>query len=79
MGVLTVDMSKLHGSSWQFNMRGIFMWTITDFPTYTMISKQANKGYIGYLICGKYTLTNHTTVVEKTIFLGKLEVVEIKS
>jgi hypothetical protein len=38
-----------------FNMRGILMWTISDFPAYGLISGLCTKGYLAYPVCGLHT------------------------
>lgn len=55
-GVLAVDMSEPPGRTRKFKMRGILMWTINDFPAYTLISGQAGKGYAGCPVCGNAQL-----------------------
>lgn len=39
----------------QFNLRGLLMWTISDFPAYGLISGLACKGYKGCPCCGPQT------------------------
>lgn len=69
-GVLVVDMSEPPGRSRDFKMRGILLWTINDFPAYTLISGQVGKGYAGCPVCGENTHAEHSTAARKTVFLG---------
>lgn len=36
----------------RFKMRGILMWTISDFPAYGLISGLCTKGYLACPVCG---------------------------
>ena len=53
-GVPTLDFSQPPGSR-RFNMRGLLMWTIFDFPAYGLISGLCCKGYKGCPCCGPDT------------------------
>jgi hypothetical protein len=53
-GVPTLDFSKPPGSR-RFNMKGLLMWTISDFPAYGLISGLCCKGYKGCPCCGPDT------------------------
>jgi len=70
VGVPAVDMSEPVGPTRKFIMRGILLWTINDFPAYTLISGQVGKGYVGCLVCGECTSADHSTTADKTVFLG---------
>src|SRR5579875_3527624 len=39
----------------RFNLRGLLMWTISDFPAYGLISGLCCKGYKGCPECGPET------------------------
>ena len=69
-GVPAVDMSECEGRSRRFNLRVILMWTVNDFPAYTLISGQAGKGYAGCPICGVFTVAEYLRTTGKTVFLG---------
>ena len=69
-GVAAIDMSEPEGPSRQFKMRGILMWTINDFPAYTLISGQVGKGYAACPICGENTSAKYSSSADKTLFLG---------
>ena len=69
-GVAAVDMSEPPGPQRQFRMRGMLMWTINDFPAYTLISGQTGKGYAGCPVCGEGTFAEHSAQAHKTVFLG---------
>ena len=53
-GVPTLDFSQPEGSR-RFNMKGLLMWTISDFPAYGLISGLCCKGYKGCPCCGPDT------------------------
>ena len=53
-GVPTLDFSQPAGSR-HFNMKGLLMWTISDFPAYGLISGLCCKGYKGCPCCGPDT------------------------
>jgi hypothetical protein len=40
-----------------FKLRGILMWTISDFPAYGLISRLCTKGYLVCPICGPNTIS----------------------
>jgi len=68
--VSAVDLSETEGPTQQFTLRGILMWTIHDFPAYTLISGQVGKGYAGCPVCGEGTFAEHSKEANKTVFLG---------
>ena len=70
VGVRAVDMAEPVGPRRQFTLRGILMWTIHDFPAYTLISGQAGKGYAGCPVCGEGTFAEHSAQADKTVYLG---------
>ena len=70
VGVQAVDMSQLAGISRHFRVRGMLMWTINDYPAYTLISGQVGKGYAGCPICGEGTLEEHSREADKIVYLG---------
>ena len=70
MGVQAVDMSDSAGPNRNFKMRGMLIWTIHDYPAYTLISGQSGKGYAGCPICGEGTFVEHSREAQKTVFLG---------
>ena len=70
MGVQAVDMSEPTGPNRHFKMRGMLIWTIHDYPAYTLISGQSGKGYAGCPICGEGTFAEHSREAQKTVFLG---------
>ena len=70
VGIRAVDMSEPPGPDRKFRMRGLLMWTIHDFPAYTLISGQTGKGYAGCPICGEGTFGEHSRQAQKTVFLG---------
>lgn len=43
VGVKAVDMAQPIGRTQHFKMRGMLMWTINDFPAYTLIFGQTGK------------------------------------
>ena len=49
-----LDFSQDEGSR-QFTMRGLLLWTISDFPAYGLISGLCCKGYKGCPCCGPAT------------------------
>ena len=53
-GVTTLDFSQPEGSR-GFKLRGLLMWTISDFPAYGLISGLCCKGYKGCPCCGPDT------------------------
>ena len=70
VGVPSVDMSEPEGPNRYFKLRGMLIWTIHDFPAYTLLSGQAGKGYAGCPICGEGTSAEYSKEVRKTLFLG---------
>lgn len=70
VGVSVVDMSEPPSGSHLFKFRGILMWTINDFPAYTLISGQVGKRYAGCLICGEGISAEHSSESNKIVFLG---------
>ena len=63
-------MSEPVGPNRHFSLRGILMWTINDFPAYTLISGQAGKGYAACLVCGEGTFAEYSKEADKIVFLG---------
>ena len=55
-GVEAIDASA-EGAERRFNLRGILLWTISDFPTYGLISGQQTKGYKACPICGPHIVS----------------------
>lgn len=53
-GIPAQDFSQPMGSRC-FNLRGLLMWTISDFPAYGLISGLSCKGYKGCPCCGPET------------------------
>ena len=53
-GVTAQDFSQPQGSR-RFTMRGLLLWTISDFPAYGLISGLSCKGYKGCPPCGPET------------------------
>jgi len=53
-GVQALDFSQPEGSR-AFTLRGLLMWTISDFPAYGLISSLCCKGYKGCPCCGPAT------------------------
>jgi hypothetical protein len=53
-GVCAQDFTQPAGSR-RFNLRGLLMWTISDFPAYGLISGLCCKGYKGCPECGPET------------------------
>jgi hypothetical protein len=53
-GVVAQDFSRPEGDR-LFSMRGLLMWTISDFPAYGLISGLCCKGYKGCPCCGPET------------------------
>ena len=68
VGVAAVDMSEAVVENRQFTLRGMLMWTINDFPAYTLIAGQSGKGYAGCPICGEGTFAEHSAHAQKTVF-----------
>lgn len=66
VGVQAVDMSEPVENR-NFIMRGMLMWTIHDYPAYTLISGQSGKGYAGCPICGEGTCADHSRGAEDSI------------
>jgi hypothetical protein len=50
-GVIAFDVLAEVGKQ-TFKLRGIFIWTIHDFPTYGLVVGCVTKGYKGCPICG---------------------------
>ena len=42
-----------------FNLKGVLLWTINDFPAYGNLSRHATKGYKGCPICSDGTSTTY--------------------
>jgi hypothetical protein len=53
-GIVAQDFSRPEGDR-RFIMRGLLMWTISDFPAYALISGLCCKGYKGCPTCGPET------------------------
>lgn len=70
VGVRAVDMSQPVDSNRSFFLRGILLWTINDYPAYTLVSGQSGKGYASCPICGEATSAEHSREAQKTVFLG---------
>jgi len=78
-GVRALDCSQLEGSR-SFTLRALLMWTISDFPTYGLISGLCCKGYKGCPHCGPDTdarmakvgdvLSNRRTRGSKIVYGG---------
>ena len=69
-GIPAIDMAEPRAHNRHFILRSILMWTINDFPAYTLISSQTGKGYAGCPICGGGTLAELSTEADKIVFLG---------
>ena len=50
-GITALDYSQPEGSR-AFRLRGLLMWTISDFPAYGLISRLYCKEYKGCPCCG---------------------------
>ena len=70
VGIDAVDMSKPVDQGQQFKLRAMLIWTIHDYPAYTLISGQTGKRYAGCPVCGEGTFAEHSTHAHKTVFLG---------
>ena len=70
VGVKAVDMSEPEGVRRYFKLRGMIIWTINDYPAYTLISGQTGKGYAGCPVCGEGTVAEYSKQANKTVFLG---------
>ena len=70
VGVQAIDMSEPPGPSHNFNLRSMLIWTINDYPAYTLISGQVEKGYAGCPICGEGTFAEHSKEADKTLYLS---------
>ena len=68
-GVPIVDMLEGNDFSRRFSLRAILMWTVNDFPAYTLISGQVGKEYAGCPVCGENTGVEYSAAADKTIFL----------
>ena len=64
------DMSEPVGPNRSFLLRGMLIWTIHDFPAYTLISGQTGKGSAVCRVCGEGTFVEYSREAHKTIFLG---------
>jgi hypothetical protein len=60
-GVDTQDFGKPAGER-SFSLRGLLMWTISDFPAYGLISGLCTKGYKACCVCGPETVARSTKV-----------------
>jgi hypothetical protein len=54
-GIPAYDSSADGTNQKHFILKGVLMWTISDFPTYGLISSQQTKGYHGCPCCGPLT------------------------
>jgi len=54
VGVSAQDFSKPPGTR-RFTLRGILMWTISDYPAYGLISGLCTHGYKACTVCGPHT------------------------
>jgi hypothetical protein len=54
-GIPAYDASVDGSDHKHFMLRGVLMWTISDFPAYGLISGQQTKGYHGCPCCGPLT------------------------
>ena len=70
--VRAVDMSEPPGMNRTFVLRVMLIWTINDYPAYTLILAQSGKGYSGCPICGEETFVDHSMEARKTVFLGNM-------
>ena len=52
-GIVAQDLSRIEGNQC-FLLHALLMWTISDFPTYALISGLSCKGYKGCLDCGPF-------------------------
>jgi hypothetical protein len=66
-GVITFDVSTEVGKQ-TFKLRGIFMWTIHDFPTYGLVARCVTKGYKGCPICGPNTIAQYSKRMRKMVY-----------
>jgi hypothetical protein len=53
-------------------MRGLLLWTISDFPAYGLISGLCTKGYLACPVCGPRTISRATRGPKKhkQVFVG---------
>ena len=63
-------MSEPFGHKRNFALQGMLMWTIHDFPAYTLISGQVEKGCAACPICGEGNFAEHSNEAHKTVYLG---------
>jgi hypothetical protein len=65
-GVWTADAAKYMGSNF-FNLRGILLWTIHDFPAYGIVAGCVTKGYKSCPVCGPGTISRRLVVLKKNL------------
>jgi hypothetical protein len=62
-GVQTYDAANYGGSS-SFCMRAILLWTIHDFPAYSIVAGRVTKGYKSCPICGPGTISRRSAALK---------------
>ena len=72
MGWCTAFDACTKSESQHFLLRGLLLWTISDFPTYGLISEQQMKGYRACSMCGPNVMSRSTRgpKKEKVVFVG---------
>lgn len=66
-GVPTVDAACYNGQR-TFNLRGILLWSLHDFPAYGVVSGSVTKGYVGCPCCGENTVSRRSAPLRKNIY-----------
>ncbi|KAL6218695.1 hypothetical protein ACLB2K_011905 [Fragaria x ananassa] len=63
-----VDMYDAYSKA-MFNLRGILLWTINDFPAYGNLSGLTNKGEFACPVCGPETCSYWLPLALKTVYV----------
>jgi hypothetical protein len=72
-GTPTYDTSTDGMDHKHFMLKGVLLWTISNFPAYKLISGQQTKGYHGFPHCGTWTDAKRIRgpTRDKIVYLGK--------
>jgi hypothetical protein len=71
-GIPAYDASLDGNNHSHFNLRGVLMWTVSDFPAYGLILGQQMKGYHGSVCCRPLTDAKKVRgpIGDKIVYLG---------
>lgn len=69
-GVAVEDVSRLQDEGRFFSLRAILLWTMHDYPEYSVISKMQTKGRRGCFVCWRGLVARRSGSLTKMLYDG---------